>query len=165
MKRTIVFLFLPIFLVSCSGWKNVPDRLESLVNDIELNSKSFEDAEWDQAAAEYHRLMDIYYEHKDGYSSDERVRIQRAVGKYCALLFVNGIRIKELSSTVDKLFSSAPAYLEGIYEVMKSQSSQWPEALDFSVLEQSIEALGDDVDSLFNKLSEGVSGLLERIGL
>ena len=163
MKRAIVFLILPFLLVSCSGWRSVPDRLESFVNELEIAAKTYDNADWDRAAAEYHELMDLYYEHKDDYSSEERARIQRAAGKYRALLFINGI--KGVTSSVDNFISSAPAYLEGIGDVLQNKSEQWTEALDFSDLEQSIEAFGNDVDSLFNQLSVGVSGLLERIGL
>lgn len=163
MKRVLAYFILPVLLVSCAGWRSLPDRIESFVSDLEYSAQSYEEADWDNAAAEYHKLMDTYYEHKNDYSSEERARIQRAAGKYRALLFVNGI--KGVASSVDNLISSAPSYLEGINDVMKEKTSQWSEALDFSDLELSLESFGHDVDSLFNQLSDGVGDLLERMGL
>lgn len=161
MKKAIIILILPLLLISCAGWKSVPNRLESFVTDLEQTAKTFDEENWDRTAAEYHGLMDTYYKHRGEYSSEERNRVYKAVGKYQALLLLNGM--KNVASSVDNLIRSTPAYLNGVEEAFNNTSEEWSGQFDLSELEQSFYNLEESFDSLADHVSEGVESILKRL--
>ena len=161
MKKVLVFFLIPLLFLACTNWEGIPDRVESLVDDMEYSAKSFDENDWNKTAAEYHELMDTYYRHKDEYSAEDQARILKASGKYQALLLVNDV--KDIASSIDGILSSAPSYIEGFKEVLVDKSEQFLDWFDSNDLEESIEELEEVIGDLVDQVSDSIERFLDGL--
>ena len=150
MKK-IVLLFVSALLVlsSCNGWKQVPNRLEKLVDKIEARGDDFSEEDWNKVSAEYDEIIQQYSDHQDKYTLDESKRVVKAVGRYHALVIKRGF--KNAASFVNDIISNAPAYLEGLGDAIEETE------------EDAKEAIEEGAEGVVDKISEGVENILDKL--
>lgn len=146
-----VFLIVAALLVlsSCNNWKQVPSRLERLVDKIEERGDDFSESNWEKVRAEYYDIMDQYYEYRDKYSSEDSNRVLKAAGRYHALMLKRGF--KDAASYINGIISNAPAYLEGIGEALEETE------------DDTLDAIEEGVENVVDKISEGVENILDKL--
>ena len=156
-------LIVLLLAVSCSTWRKVPDKMDAFVGNAEVSASKYSAEDWAKSKEEYQALINEYSEHEDQYTPEEKARVMKDIGRYHALLVVNGIN--EAASYVETLKKILPSYLEGINEVINENKGGVtnlikgilnPEGLD-----QSVRELVDELNSLGEEISAGVEEGLE----
>ena len=146
MKRFVFILIAAsIALLSCNGWKQVPDKMELLVNRIEQDCGGYTPDDWERVREEYSDLMKTYRKDKEKYTAEEKSRIAKAVGRY------RGLMIKQGLNDAATMINGIPDYLDGITRVIDD-----PE-------DNPIDAIEDGVDNLIDYVEDEVVGLLEKL--
>ena len=159
MKKYLFIFVLAVFcLTSCEPWKKVPEKIDSFVGNAEVSAKQYSADDWAQSKAEYQELIDLYTENKDKYTNEQKAMVVKAIGRYHALLVVNGIN--EAASLIQSLKDIAPAYLKGIDEVV-NENTGGLKGLVQGLLQDS--GLGDTIEQLGADLEDLVSGVSEEV--
>ena len=159
-------------LVSCSTWRKVPDRLDAFVGEAEVSASKYSAEDWAESKAEYQALINEFSEHEDQYTDEEKARVMKDIGRYHALLVVNGIN--EAAAFVETLRKILPSYLDGIKEVVEENKSGVsdlikgilnPEGIDRAVkgLMEELSVLGEEIDESVEEALEGYEDILEEL--
>ena len=159
-------------LVSCSTWRNVPDRMDAFVGKAEVSASRYTAEDWAESKAEYQALINEFSEHEDQYTDEEKARVMKDIGRYQALLVVNGIN--EAAAFVETLRKILPSYLDGIKEVVEENKSGVsdlikgilnPEGIDRAVkgLMEELSVLGEEIDESVEEALEGYEDILEEL--
>ena len=168
MRKFLLLIAASTMLLSCSsGWKQVPDKLEKLVNKVELKAESFTSADWDSIKEEYSDLMDTFNDNIRKYTSAETKRVRRASGKFNGLVLRNGIR--NAGSILNDIIDSAPDYLDGLGEALDRTGDSALDAIDYleddiDTIGEGLEDLGDDLEDIAERVGDKAEKFLERIG-
>lgn len=153
--RYIFLLFLLSLTISCSTWKNVPERLDKFVANAENSASTYDSDDWEKSLAQYEDLIATYKENKDKYTPDQRDMVFNAVGRYHILLLKNGIL--ETASLIETIKAVIPAYIQGLGDGIKDNvldiSSSLKGLFDFSGIEESLNGLGDVLSSVVDSLA------------
>ena len=148
-RALFILIAASMMLLSCSDWKQVPDKLESLVDRVEQESGSFSENEWDDVKAEYYSLMNTYSEKRDKYSAEENRRVAKAAGKYQGLLLRR--KLKDAGSLLDDIIATAPEYLEGLGDVLSETE------------DNVLEDVENGIEGLINQVEGGLDNLINRL--
>ena len=159
-------------LVSCSTWRKVPDRMDAFVGEAEVSASKYSAEDWAESKAEYQALINEFSEHEDQYTDEEKARVMKDIGRYHALLVVNGIN--EAAAFVETLRKILPSYLDGIKEVVEENKSGVsdlikgilnPEGIDRAVkgLMEELSVLGEEIDESVEEALEGYEDILEEL--
>lgn len=159
-------------LLSCSTWKKVPDKMDAFVGNAEVSASEYTAEDWAQSKEEYQALINEFSEHEDQYTPEEKARVMKDIGRYHALLVVNGIN--EAASFVENLKKILPEYLNGINEVVNENKGGvsdlikgilHPEGLDEAVrgLVESLSSLGEEVNQSVEEALEEYEDILEEL--
>ena len=166
MKRLFILLSSLALVTACATWKNLPDRLDDFVDEAELASAKYSAEDWQASRDAYEELIAEYAEHEDQYTQEQKNRVMRDMGRYHALLVVNGIH--ETTSFIKNLKSILPSYLEGVSDVVKENKEgvrdMFRDIFDVSGIKESIEGLMDDIDDLIEDAGEELDQLEEADG-
>ena len=106
MKKLFFLLLLTAVafsLVSCKSM--IPSRFEKFVDKIEKNGSTFTEEQWKETSAKFEKLMDEYAEAYDKLSEEERDRVDRAIGRYRAVVLkskVNSV-VEDFQKTVSDI--------------------------------------------------------------
>ena len=151
--RILSLLFVTLCVISCgSGRKaKAPDKLDKFVEKAEMSATRYSEEDWATSKEEYEALIEEYYAHEDEYTSEEKARAMKAIGRYHALLLVNGV--SEAASLIDSFKRTVPSYLEGLEEVFKESGDE---------MKDLFKGLFDtkELDSAFKDLMEALSGMM-----
>lgn len=159
-------------LVSCSTWRKVPDKMDAFVGKAEVSAARYSAEDWAESKAEYQALINEFSEHEDQYTDEEKARVMKDIGRYHALLVVNGIN--EAAAFVETLRKILPSYLDGIKEVVEENKSGVsdlikgilnPEGVDRAVkgLMEELSVLGEEIDESVEEALEGYEDILEEL--
>lgn len=156
MKHIVLLFASLVCITACNSWKSVPDKLDTLVTKAEQSSAKYSEKDWEKNKQTYQELIDEYYEHRDLYPLEQRISVVKSIGRYHALLLVNGI--EESASLLNSIKEIIPSYLNGIDEVVKENGSGILDRLrglfDSGEVEDAIETLTDDLEDLIDDFSE-----------
>ena len=159
---TLLATFL-LLVTACATWRNVPDRLDDFVDKAENTSSKYSPEDWKESKAKYEELINLYAEHEDQYTTEEKARVMKDIGRYHALLVVNGIN--EAAAFVETMKKILPSYLEGINEVINENKGGVTELikgiLNPEGLDQAVRGLLDELEGLAEEVSEGVDEAME----
>lgn len=115
------FLFLIVAVLSMASCKSLPEKVEDFVSDVEAEYKTYTDLDWlekDQKCAE---LKLEYAKKADKLSQYERDYINKAFGRYDAV--VAKAKIDDTVSGVKKFIKDAGQYIEGVVEGISSKDT------------------------------------------
>ena len=167
------FLLLLVMLtfISCSTWRKVPDKMDAFVGNAEVSASKYTAEDWAKSKEEYQALINEFSEHEDQYTDEEKARVMKDIGRYHALMVVNGLN--EAASFVQTIKQILPEYLNGINEVINENKGGVsdmikgilnPEGLDQAVrgLVESLSGLGEEVNESVEEALEGYEEVMEE---
>ena len=119
MKKMLILLALAALLfgiLSCTT--TLPLRFERFVDNVEKNAPKYTEKEWEKVSKKFETLMTEYDKAYDNLSQDKRERIDKAIGRYHALVLKSGF------NQIKDAFNKAMNELEsGLGELMKGLGS------------------------------------------
>ena len=158
-------------LLSCSTWRSVPDKMDAFVGKAEVSASKYTAEEWAKSKEEYQALINEFSEHEDQYTDEEKARVMKDIGRYHALMVVNGIN--EAASYLETLKKILPEYINGINEVIYESKGDVsgiikgvlnPEGLDQAVrgLKESLTGLGEEISESVEEVQEVYEEMVEE---
>ena len=93
MKKYTLFLFVTfITLCSCTSKDSYILKFEEFVTDVELNYKSYSEADWKLKDEEFKKLSEIQFEEQKNKMTPEEIsKVNQLIGKYNGLKIASGI--------------------------------------------------------------------------
>ena len=148
--RCIIIILTSAFIVACSS-SNIPQKLDSFVDNAELKSSDYDAEDWQKSMLQYEELVEEYSNSGKEYTDAEKQMAARAMGRYHSLLIKNGVEqsvayLKELS------------YLEGLVDGLGENSEELGKTLEgifnSEELEKAFEGLGNKLEEIFEGIEE-----------
>lgn len=115
MKRLFCFLSITLIaLIAVSCTSMLPVRFEQFVDKVEKNGSSYSEKEWQETSAKFEKLMNEYNQAYDKLSTDDQERINKAIGRYHAVVIKSGVN--SVISSFDKIVSSVSSKVKGFLD-------------------------------------------------
>lgn len=152
MRLTRFILLFPalVLLATCSS-SNIPQKLDSFVDNAELKSNDYDAEDWQNSMLQYEELVEELSNSGKEYSNAEKQMVARAMGRYHSLLIKNGI--EQSASYLKELESILPSYLEGLIDGLGENSEEFGKTLEgisnSEELEKAFDGLGNRLEELF----------------
>lgn len=157
MRLTRFILLFPalVLLATCSS-SNMPQKLDSFVDNAELKSNDYDAEDWQNSMLKYEELVEEFSNSGKEYSNAEKQMAARAMGRYHSLLIKNGI--EQSAAYLKELESILPSYLEGLVDGLGENSEGFGKTLEgicnSEELEKAFEGLGNRLEELFGGIEE-----------
>ena len=155
LLRCITILLASATLAACSS-SNIPQKLDSFVDNAELKSSEYDAEDWQKSMGQYEKLVEEYSNSGKEYSEAEKQMAARAMGRYHSLLIKNGV--EQSAAYLKELQSILPSYLEGLVDGLGENSEELGKTLegifDSEELEKAFEGLGSKLEEIFGGLEE-----------
>lgn len=153
--RCIIIVLTSAFIVACSS-SNIPQKLDSFVDNAELNSSDYDAEDWQKSMLQYERLVEEYSNSGKEYTDAEKQMAARAMGRYHSLLIMNGV--EQSAAYLKELESILPSYLEGLVDGLGENSEELGKTLedifDSEELEKTFEDIGHSLEQIFGEIDE-----------
>lgn len=137
--RCIILALTTIFITSCSS-SNVPQELNSFVDNTELKSSEYDAEDWQKSMFQYEKLVEEYSNSGKEYTDAEKQMAARAMGRYHSLLIRNGI--EQSAAYLKELESILPSYFEGLVDGFGEDSG----------LEKALERFDNKLEEIFERI-------------
>ena len=157
MRLTRFILLFPalVLLATCSS-SNIPQKLDSFVDNAELKSNDYDAEDWQNSMLQYEELVEELSNSGKKYSNAEKQMAARAMGRYHSLLIKNGI--EQSAAYLKELESILPSYLEGLIDGLGENSEEFGKTLEGisnnEELEKAFDGLGNRLEELFGGIEE-----------
>lgn len=157
MRLTRFILLFPalVLLATCSS-SNIPQKLDSFVDNAELKSNDYDAEDWQNSMLQYEELVEEFSNSGKEYSNAEKQMAARAMGRYHSLLIKNGI--EQSAAYLKELESILPSYLEGLIDGLGENSEEFGKTLkgisNSEELEKAFDGLGNRLEELFRGIEE-----------
>lgn len=157
MRLTRFILLFPalVLLATCSS-SNIPQKLDSFVDNAELKSNDYDAEDWQNSMLQYEELVEEFSNSGKEYSNAEKQMAARAMGRYHSLLIKNGI--EQSAAYLNELESILPSYLEGLIDGLGENSEEFGKTLEgisnSEELEKAFDGLGNRLEELFGGIEE-----------
>lgn len=157
MRLTRFILLFPalVLLATCSS-SNMPQKLDSFVDNAELKSNDYDAEDWQNSMLQYEELVEEFSNSGKEYSNAEKQMAARAMGRYHSLLIKNGI--EQTAAYLKELESILPSYLEGLIDGLGENSEEFGKTLEgisnSEELEKAFDGLGNRLEELFGGIEE-----------
>lgn len=142
-------------MATCSS-SNIPQKLDSFVDNAELKSNDYDAEDWQKSMLQYEELVEEFSNSGKEYSNAEKQMAARAMGRYHSLLIKNGI--EQSAAYLKELESILPSYLEGLVDGLGENSEEFGKTLEgiynSEELEKAFEGLGNRLEELFGGIEE-----------
>lgn len=153
--RCIIFVLTSAFIVACSS-SNIPQKLDSFVDNAELNSSDYDAEDWQKSMLQYERLVEEYSNSGKEYTDAEKQMTARAMGRYHSLLIKNGV--EQSAAYLKELEAILPSYPEGLVDGLGENSEELGKTLEgifnSEELEKAFEGLGNKLEEIFEGIEE-----------
>ena len=149
MKKLLLLFVAVLGMTACATWKNVPQRLDKLVDETAQTSSSYTDNDWETSKQRYQSLISEYAEHEDDYTDEQKSLVMKDIGRYHALLAVHSM--SDAITFLRTMIHILPSYLKGILEVIRENK----DAL-VDVLKEFLKELLSSWDVLKDILNDGL---------
>lgn len=157
LRLTRFILLFPalVLLATCSS-SNIPQKLDSFVDNAELKSNDYDAEDWQNSMLQYEELVEELSNSGKEYSNAEKQMAARAMGRYHSLLIKNGI--EQSAAYLKELESILPSYLEGLIDGLGENSEEFGKTLEgisnSEELEKAFDGLGNRLEELFGEIEE-----------
>lgn len=157
MRLTRFILLFPalVLLATCSS-SNIPQKLDSFVDNAELKSNDYDAEAWQNSMLQYEELVEKFSNSGKEYSNAEKQMAARAMGRYHSLLIKNGI--EQSAAYLKELESILPSYLEGLVDGLGENSEEFGKTMEgistSEELEKAFDGLGNRLEELFGGIEE-----------
>ena len=88
--RFIIIVLTSALIAACSG-SNIPQKLDSFVDNAELKSSNYDAEDWQKSMLQYEKLVEEYSNSDKEYTAAEKQMAVRAMGRYHSLLIKSGV--------------------------------------------------------------------------
>lgn len=161
-----------MLLASCATSKSLPDRLDEFVEKTEKEYKNYTEDDWKKSREEYETLVAEMEENYDSYTTAEKTRTFKAMGKYSSMVLEN--EVGKASETIGGILESIPEKINDIInnidttairesvDSVKSSISGIIESIDTERLRKAVEGLTESIDTA--KLREKLDALVKIFG-
>lgn len=150
LARFILLFPALVLLATCSS-SNIPQKLDSFVDNAELKSNDYDAEDWQNSMLQYEELVEELSNSGKEYSNAEKQMAARAMGRYHSLLIKNGI--EQSAAYLKELESILPSYLEGLIDGLGENSEEFGKTLEgisnSEELEKAFDGLGNRLEELF----------------
>ena len=182
MKTTYLTAFIAAvaLFASCAATVSLPDRLDKFVEKTELEYKNYTEEDWQKSRDEYDALVTEMKKNYDSYSTSDKVRMMKAMGKYGAMTVENEISdisgtIGDVSGTLGDVLESIPETINDMIEKIdtaavrasvdsiKGSINDIIESIDTARLRKAVEGITQNIDTA--KLREKIEALAKIFGL
>lgn len=151
-----ILLFPALVLMATCSSSNIPQKLDSFVDNAELKSNDYDAEDWQKSMLQYEELVEEFSNSGKEYSNAEKQMAARAMGRYHSLLIKNGI--EQSAAYLKELESILPSYLEGLVDGLGENSEEFEKTLEgicnSEELEKAFEGLGNRLEELFGGIEE-----------
>ena len=151
-----ILLFPALVLMATCSSSNIPQKLDSFVDNAELKSNDYDAEDWQNSMLQYEELVEEFSNSGKEYSNAEKQMAARAMGRYHSLLIKNGI--EQSAAYLKELESILPSYLEGLIDGLGENSEEFGKTLEgisnSEELEKAFDGLGNRLEELFGGIEE-----------
>ena len=149
-----ILLFPALVLMATCSSSNIPQKLDSFVDNAELKSNDYDAEDWQKSMLQYEELVEEFSNSGKEYSNAEKQMAARAMGRYHSLLIKNGI--EQSAAYLKELESILPSYLEGLVDGLGENSEEFGKTLEgiCNSGEKAFEGLGNRLEELFGGIEE-----------
>lgn len=151
-----ILLFPALVLMATCSSSNIPQKLDSFVDNAELKSNDYDAEDWQNSMLQYEELVEEFSNSGKEYSNAEKQMAARAMGRYHSLLIKNGI--EQSAAYLKELESILPSYLEGLIDGLGENSEEFGKTLEgisnSEELEKAFDGLGNRLEELFGEIEE-----------
>ncbi len=151
-----ILLFPALILMATCSSSNIPQKLDSFVDNAELKSNDYDAEDWQNSMLQYEELVEEFSNSGKEYSNAEKQMAARAMGRYHSLLIKNGI--EQSAAYLKELESILPSYLEGLIDGLGENSEEFGKTLEgisnSEELEKAFDGLGNRLEELFGGIEE-----------
>lgn len=117
MKQFFMFMALAaaaLVFISCTSL--LPARIENFVDKVEKNAPSYSEEDWDKVSDQFTKLMDRYEKVYNKLSKEDRARIDKAVGRYHAIVLKSGVNniVNSFDKAVQGVLKGVGGFFEGL---------------------------------------------------
>lgn len=149
-----ILLFPALVLMATCSSSNIPQKLDSFVDNAELKSNDYDAEDWQKSMLQYEELVEEFSNSGKEYSNAEKQMAARAMGRYHSLLIKNGI--EQSAAYLKELESILPSYLEGLVDGLGENSEEFGKTLEgiCNSEEKAFEGLGNRLEELFGGIEE-----------
>ncbi len=153
--RFITIIMASVLMAACSN-SSVSQKLDSFVDNAELNSSGYDAEDWQKSMSQYEKLVEEYSNSGGECSEAEKQMAARAMGRYHSLLIKNGV--KQSAAYLKELGSVLTPYLEGLADGFGEDSGEFGKGLEEFInsleLEKAFEELGKALEDIFEGTDE-----------
>lgn len=141
MRNSTLTAFCATLLLAfgCAATVSLPDRLDQFVEKTEKEYKNYDENDWKKSREEYDAIMAEVEENYDSYTTEEKIRIVKASGRYGVLMLG-----KEISGGAEKVGGVLEKIPETINDVIDN--------IDTTAIREGVE-----------NIKKGIEGLTESI--
>ena len=150
------FIVLATALIAACSSSNIPQKLDSFVDNAELKSSDYDAEDWQKSMLQYEKLVDEYSNSGKECTDAEKQMAVRAMGRYHSLLIKKGV--EQSAAYLKELESILPSYLEGLVDGLGENSEELGKTLEgifnSEELEKAFEGLGNKLEEIFEGIEE-----------
>ena len=144
-----------ILAIGCATTKSLPDLMDEFVEKTEAEYKNYTDEQWAKSKEDYNALVKEWEENMDNFSTSEKVRVMKSMGRYGAMVLE-----KEVTGASDSLGD----ILESIPETINDIIDQ----IDTAAIKESVDGIKNGVEGIIEsidtaRLRKSVEGLTQSI--
>lgn len=113
MKK-LFLLALAVTLISACAF-SLPGKITQLADKVAAKGADFTPEQWQKTNAQFEKLVKQYVDEYDKFSTDEKKKVNAAIGKYTATAIKCGVAdaAKEINALLRKVPDSVDAAIEG----------------------------------------------------
>lgn len=162
-----------VLSVGCATTVSLPERLDKFVEKTEAEYKNYTEEDWEKSRTEYDALVAEMKKDYDSYSTTDKVRMMKAMGRYGAMTVENDI--SDVSGTIGDVLEQIPETINDIInnidttairesvDSIKNSINEIIESIDTARLRKAVEGLTQNIDTA--KLREKLEALAKIFGL
>ncbi|MBR5660998.1 MAG: hypothetical protein IKW99_05555 [Bacteroidales bacterium] len=144
-----------ILVIGCATTKSLPERFDEFVEKTEAEYKDYTDEQWSKSKEEYDSLVKEWEENMDSFSTSEKVRVMKAMGRYGAMY-------------LEKEIAGASESLGGVLESIPETINDIIDQIDTAAIRESVDGIKNGVEGIIEsidtaRLRKSIEGLTQSI--
>lgn len=127
MKRLLAFSLMTAVavLMTLSCKETLPNRFHAFVEKVEKKADTFSQNDWNEANAQFEKLVQEYRENKDSFNKEEQKQIRSDIMKYAGLVARSGL--DTVIGAFDEFMEQIPQFFDGIGDFLRGLGLETPD--------------------------------------
>ena len=119
--KEIILITVVLILMSCSKPNTVNRQLNAHINKVELEYQHYSAQDWEEANAEFEKLLSHFEANYENMSVAEREATLQAIGRYYGLAAKQGIQeaakgVQDAAKELQEALEVLPSFIDGFTE-------------------------------------------------